>query len=79
MTIQQTYVSTVSEEREIAYIFPLPPEASVYSFRATFGDNRTIEGIVKEKNHAKAEYEQAISKGQSAALLEWQNQEGGFI
>lgn len=56
-------------------MFPLPPDASVCSFKAVIDDKRIINGVVKEKSKAKEEYEEAVSQGKTAALLEQGNVE----
>ena len=51
------------------YSFPINPDACVYRFVAEFGKTR-IEGVVKEKEQAKQEYEQAAKEGRKAAYGE---------
>ena len=51
------------------YSFPINPEACVYKFTAQFGKTR-IEGVVKEKEEAKKEYEEAVKEGRKAAYGE---------
>lgn len=51
------------------YSFPINPEACVYRFVAEFGNTR-IEGVVKEKEEARKEYQQAIQEGRKAAYGE---------
>jgi len=53
----------------------LPPDASICKFKAVIDGNRTIVGIAKAKERAKAEYEKAVSQGKTAALLEQGNVE----
>ena len=64
---------------EVKYVFPLPPDASVCAFKAVIDGERTIKGIVKAKATAKAEYDQAVSKGKTAALLEQSNVESKSV
>jgi Ca-activated chloride channel homolog len=66
----------LSTEQEVVYILPLPPDASVYSFKATFNDGRTVKGVVKEKHQASEEYKAAVAAGKRAALLQKVNDEG---
>ena len=67
--LSQTFVndkkSTIDECR---YDFPLYDGVSVVGFACHIGA-RTIEGVVKEKAKAKATYEEAKSKGETAGLL----------
>ncbi|KAI8808465.1 hypothetical protein BJ742DRAFT_808698 [Cladochytrium replicatum] len=51
------------------YIFPLPASAAVCSFSAEIAGRR-IEGAVKEKEEARAEFNQAVQEGRNAALME---------
>lgn len=74
-TLTQTYVSNASRDAEICYVFPLPPDASVCSFKAVLDGTRTIKGIVKGNQIAKAEYKKAVSQGKTAALLQQHNVE----
>ncbi|KAL8793716.1 MAG: hypothetical protein Q9195_003657 [Heterodermia aff. obscurata] len=55
-------------EIPVGYDFPLYDGVSVVGFTCQIGD-RTIEGIVKEKNKAKDIFDEAASKGQTAGLL----------
>lgn len=54
---------------EALYLFPLPTDAAVDRMRMEVGD-RVIEGQIKEREEAKATYEQAKSEGKRAALVE---------
>ena len=51
------------------YSFPIAPNACVYKFTAQFAKTR-IEGIVKEKEEAKKEYQEAVKQGKKAAYGE---------
>jgi Ca-activated chloride channel family protein len=67
--LEQTFVNTVDEPIEATYIFPLPDRAAVTRFRLQVGD-RIIEGRIKERGQARADYEQAITAGHRAAITE---------
>jgi Ca-activated chloride channel family protein len=54
---------------EATYVFPLPDRAAVTAFRME-ADGRVIEGILKERGQARADYDQAISQGKRAAIAE---------
>ena len=54
---------------EAIYIFPLDEQAAVCGFQATI-DGRTIIAEVQEKQEARDTYDDAISSGESAFLLE---------
>ncbi|KAI4620240.1 hypothetical protein J4E80_004766 [Alternaria sp. BMP 0032] len=69
-TLTQTFVNRSQESLdEIRYAFPLFDGVSVVEFFCQIGE-RTIYGLVKEKNEAKKTYEKAKEKGEAAALLE---------
>ncbi|MEV8631823.1 VIT domain-containing protein [Streptosporangium sp. NPDC051023] len=54
---------------EATYVFPLPDRAAVTSFRME-ADGRVVEGVLKERGQARADYDQAISEGRRAAIAE---------
>ncbi|KAI4685983.1 uncharacterized protein J4E88_003820 [Alternaria novae-zelandiae] len=69
-TLTQTFVNRSNESLdEIRYAFPLFDGVSVVEFFCQIGE-RTIYGLVKEKNEAKKTYEKAKERGEAAALLE---------
>ncbi|KAH7099356.1 VIT-domain-containing protein [Auriculariales sp. MPI-PUGE-AT-0066] len=55
--------------QNVEYVFPLPADAAVCTFIALI-EGRTVRGVVKQKDEAKAAYEEAVSQGKTAALLE---------
>lgn len=67
--VRQTFVNSLDEHVEATYIFPLPDRAGVTSFVAVLGGRR-VEGVLKERQQARDEYDAAIAAGQRAALLE---------
>ena len=54
---------------EATYIFPLPDRAAVTRLRLEAAD-RVVEGIVKEREAARADYDAAISEGKRASIAE---------
>jgi Ca-activated chloride channel family protein len=54
---------------EATYIFPLPDRAAVTAMRMESA-GRVVEGVLKERSQARADYDQAIAKGQRAAIAE---------
>lgn len=54
---------------EALYLFPLPEDAAVDRMKLLVGE-RVIEGEIKEKEEAKAVYEQAKAEGKRTALVE---------
>jgi hypothetical protein len=69
--LTQTFANTSTEEgiREARYVFPLYDGVSVVGFTCLVGD-RTIVGEVKEKDRARADFKEAVSRGETAGLLE---------
>ncbi|KAM9359162.1 von Willebrand factor A domain-containing protein 5A-like [Symphorus nematophorus] len=70
-----TVVSTLNYENkedkplEAGFIFPLPGDAAVCHFSAKIGQKEIV-AEVKEKQEAREEYDDALSSGQQAFLLE---------
>ncbi|XP_074536372.1 von Willebrand factor A domain-containing protein 5A-like isoform X2 [Halichoeres trimaculatus] len=70
-----TVVSTLNYENkedkplEAVFVFPLPGDAAVCHFSAKLGETEII-AEVKEKQKAREEYDDALSSGQKAFLLE---------
>ncbi|XP_070623321.1 von Willebrand factor A domain-containing protein 5A-like isoform X2 [Erythrolamprus reginae] len=54
---------------ETTFVFPLDGEAAVYAFEGLIGGTR-IEAQIREKKQAEQEYEDALSEGHQAFLLE---------
>ncbi len=69
--VTQQYTNPFSEKIEATYVFPLPENAAINEFVMTIGD-RTIRGIIREKEEAKQIYAAAKQQGYTAALLEQQ-------
>ncbi|MFA9391218.1 MAG: VIT domain-containing protein [Prolixibacteraceae bacterium] len=70
-TIMQRYVNSGTKTLEATYVFPLSTKAAVYYLKMYIGD-RIITAVVKEKEQAQQEYEEAIAQGRTATLLEQQ-------
>lgn len=69
VTVKQRFRNSSDSPIEAEYMFPLPHGASVHTMRFRIGE-RTVEGVVKEKEEAKRAYEAARREGRSATLLE---------
>lgn len=69
VSVEQLYVNDGNNDLEIIYTFPMPDQAVVSLFSAQIGD-RTVQGEIWEKEEAFRVYDGAISKGDSAFLLE---------
>ncbi|HUR09400.1 MAG TPA: VIT domain-containing protein [Nonomuraea sp.] len=54
---------------EATYVFPLPDRAAVTGFRME-ADDRVIEGVLKERGQARADYDRALREGKRAAIAE---------
>ncbi len=67
--VRQTYRNPYDAWFEGIYVFPLPENAAVDHMRMKVGE-RIVEGDIKERQAARAQYEQAKSSGQRAALVE---------
>ncbi|MBI4851005.1 MAG: VWA domain-containing protein [Acidobacteria bacterium] len=67
--VTQHFVNTSNEKIEALYTFPLPQNAAIDGLTMIVG-NRVIKGEIKERQEAKATYEQARREGQIASLLD---------
>jgi Ca-activated chloride channel family protein len=70
-TLSQNFLNDGTEWVEGIYVFPLPDSAAVDRLRIRIGE-RVIEGEIREKEEAKAEYAQAKKEGRRAGLVEQQ-------
>ncbi len=69
VTVHQRYRNTEAKPVEAVYTFPLPSDATLTGFAMTC-DGRRLEGVVKEREKAFHEYDDALFAGHGAALLE---------
>ena len=69
VTITQRYKNTSSNPIQAIYVFPIDDEAAVTGFTAHLGQ-RTVRGVIKEKEQARQEYQAALNENHGAALLE---------
>ncbi len=67
--VRQVYGNPFDEPIEAVYVFPLPDDGAVDRMNMYIGD-RLILGRIYERDAARAIYEEAISSGQTASLLE---------
>jgi Ca-activated chloride channel family protein len=67
--VRQTFINAFDEPLEASYIFPLPDRSAVTMFRMEVA-GRTIDGILEERGQAREHYEQAITEGRRAAIME---------
>jgi Ca-activated chloride channel family protein len=67
--LTQGFRNTHDEPLEATYVFPLPPRAAVTAMRME-ADGRVVEGVLKERGQARADYDQAIQEGKRASIAE---------
>ncbi|MGB0505106.1 MAG: marine proteobacterial sortase target protein, partial [Pikeienuella sp.] len=67
--VTQRFENPSDQWVEGVYVFPLPENAAVDTLRMRVG-SRFIEGDIKEKRAARAEFEQAKAEGKVASLVE---------
>src|SRR3989449_6759049 len=65
----QTFQNPYDRKIEAVYVFPLPERAAVNDMEIKVGD-RTIKGLIKRREEARAVYEAARQAGHVAALLD---------
>jgi len=68
--LSQCYQNDSNKAIEVIYHFPIYEGAAVCGFEAEYEDGSIVKGLVKEKEAAKQEYEQAKQTGKQANLLE---------
>merc|ERR1719461_96555 len=69
VSVIQEYVNQENNPIEVHYSYPVEESAAIIGFEATI-DGHEIVAEVKEKEEAKAEYDQAMRQGNSAILLD---------
>src|SRR5262245_16816411 len=67
--VRQRYQSQEARPVEAIYTFPLPSDATLTGFAMICGGRR-LEGVVKEREQAFKDYDDAVWAGHGAALLE---------
>ncbi len=69
LRVRQRYVNVEARPIEAIYTFPLPAEAAVVGFAFESGGRR-VEGVVREREEAFKQYDEALVQGHGAALLD---------
>jgi hypothetical protein len=69
VTVTQTFQNPAEQNIEAVYSFPLPENAAVDDMTIQIGD-RTVRGLIKQRDEARAIYEKAKATGHVAALLD---------
>lgn len=67
--VKQRFFNSASKNVEVVYIFPLPWDATLLGVDVVLGDKH-LTGAIVEKKQAQMCYEEAISQGDVAILLE---------
>lgn len=68
VSLKQMFVNDFGDIDDIAYIFPLPHEASVHAMQMKYGDSVYVAKIF-EKQKAQEIYDSIVNEGGNAALL----------
>lgn len=68
-TIEQRFCNPTDKNMEVVYTFPLPWGAVLMGVNVQLGDKH-LTGAVVEKMQAEARYEEALSEGHAAIMLE---------
>ena len=69
ITVTQIYTNEGSRPINASYVFPLSTRAAVYGMVMKIG-NEMFVAKIKEREHAKKDFEKAKTEGKSASLLE---------
>ena len=69
VTVTQIFANDAKHPIEAVYAFPLPQDAAVDEMTIRIGD-RTVKGLIKTREEARALYEKAKQTGHVAALLD---------
>ncbi|MBT8491863.1 MAG: hypothetical protein KJO07_02280, partial [Deltaproteobacteria bacterium] len=67
--LTQTFVNDGASAIRVRYLVPLPADGAVSGFSFTIGEKRIV-GEVDRKASARERFEQAISEGKAAAILD---------
>ena len=67
--LEQVFKNPYADRLEAVYVFPLPENAAVDGYSFQIGE-LVIDGVVKKREEARREYENARDEGRKAALLE---------
>ncbi|HEX4225538.1 MAG TPA: VIT domain-containing protein [Pseudonocardiaceae bacterium] len=67
--LTQGFRNPFDEPLEATYIFPLPDRAALTAL-SLHADGRVVDGVLRERGQARADYQQAIDAGQRAAIVE---------
>jgi len=65
----QKFENNLNKNIEAVYVFPLPCDSAVNALEIKIGE-RIIKGVIKEREEARRNYEEARDEGKKAGLLE---------
>jgi Ca-activated chloride channel homolog len=68
MTLEQRFRNPAAENVEVVYTFPLPWRAVLLGLEVEL-NGETLKGLVKAREQARADYEEALSEGHSGILV----------
>lgn len=68
MTLEQRYRNPLGINVEVVYTFPLPYQAVLLSLEVEI-NGETLTAVVKQREEARAEYEEALSEGNTGILV----------
>ena len=68
-TITQTFRNPHGQPLEATYVFPLPSRSAVTRLRMEAA-GRVVEGVLRERGEARADYDRAVAGGRRAAIAE---------
>jgi Ca-activated chloride channel homolog len=69
VTVTQEFENTAKDKIEAVYVFPLPHRAAIDNMTMQVGD-RTVKGLIKRREEARAIYDAARNSGRIASLLD---------
>ncbi len=69
ISVTQAFTNPLTHPVELEYLFPLPHKAAILDFELRIA-GRVIRGDLRETEQARQDFEDALSHGQQAALLE---------
>ncbi len=70
LRVEQRYANHGSRPLEGTFLFPLPPDATIYDFAMSV-DGRRLEAQILDRDKAKRLYEDIVRQQRDPALLEW--------
>jgi len=70
VTVSQTFLNTGTRQMEVAFVFPLPPDAAIEAMTFLV-DGQEWEGKLLDAGEARRIYEGYVRRNEDPALLEW--------